>query len=387
MYPLTLLLGCAIGAAYVLLSADGLRTRTGGRIGGDLPAFYAAGLMLRDGQTMQMYDGPAQRAAQAPFLPDTNDGWLHFRYPVFVALAYAPFTMLSFKAAYVIHTTAMILCAMAALQMLRRHAAIVDAYFPLTVAAVLLSLPMAVANFGGQNTAFSLLCVVGPMVALERRDPFAAGLWLGAWMFKPQLALPALLVIAGCYPRVLIGVGASAAALYTAGAIIAGWRWPIWWAHLGVIAFAAQDLGFDQEGAVSLREILAAQGFAPLGWALLLATQLIAMWAARRMRDSPIAVVGIAAAAAVLVAPHAMYYEGGLVAVTVVSMSALVGPRFPLLAAGVWLLLLLQPLRSFLPIPPTTVAVLLPFCFMVWIASHPFAAERSAFNSAHVSGE
>ena len=82
---------------------------------------------------------------------------------------------------------------------------------------------MAIANFGGQNTAFSLLCAVGAASALERRHEVAAGLWLAALMFKPQLALPVLLVIVMCYPRTLIGVGIGAVALYGAGATIAGW--------------------------------------------------------------------------------------------------------------------------------------------------------------------
>ena len=227
---------------------------------------------------------------------------------------------------------------------------------------------MAIANFGGQNTAFSLLCAVGAASALERRHDVAAGLWLAAWMFKPQLALPVLLVIVMCYPRTLIGVGIGAVALYVAGATIAGWGWPFWWAKLGVFAYAAQDLGFDKGNAISLRELLGAAGLPVLGWALLAVTQLLAMWAAWRMRASPLAVTGIAAAAAILVAPHALYYEGGLIALTVIAMSNALGSRLPHVAGAVWLLLLVQPFRPLLPVPPTTLAVLFAFGLAVWLA-------------------
>ncbi len=105
LYSLAVLLGVTIGFAFFVVTSNGLQTARGGRIGGDFPAFYGAGKLVRSGQVDSLYDASAQRRAQDGLLPGVEDGWIHFAYPPYVAAAYVPFTFLSFKGAYIVHVT------------------------------------------------------------------------------------------------------------------------------------------------------------------------------------------------------------------------------------------------------------------------------------------
>ena len=99
---------------------------------------------------------------------------------------------------------------------------------------------------GGQNTALSLLCASGAAAALARRKDVLAGVWLGAWMFKPQLALPVTVVVAiAGHPKVVAGATISAATLYLAGAAISEPTWPIWWVRDILLPYAAAGLPPD----------------------------------------------------------------------------------------------------------------------------------------------
>ena len=73
------LAGIIIGFVILLATSDGLRTIRGGRIGGDLPAFYGAARIVRAGETQHLYDPATQEAAQKDLLPVA--GRVAFAYP------------------------------------------------------------------------------------------------------------------------------------------------------------------------------------------------------------------------------------------------------------------------------------------------------------------
>jgi Glycosyltransferase family 87 len=335
-----------------------LTTIRGGRIGGDLPAFYGAGRILREGHGRQLYDPARQEAAQRDLLPEP--GRLPFPYPPYVAAAYVPLTWLPFKAAYLVHVLLMAACVVGALAFLRGSLPAVREEF-LPIAAVTLAFyPIFRAVLGGQNTPFSLLCAAGAAAALARGRDLTAGLWIGAWLFKPQLALPvAAFAVLRSADRVrfALGVAAIGTAYYLVGAAIGGLAWPIWWWRDGAMPFAAADLVIDRANGVSLPIAASALGVPPLGWIAALAVAAYALWFASRASAHPVARVAVAAAATVLCAPYALYYDAGLAALGLIVAGAARPSVLPWIGA-LWLLAWLQPVRALLPIPPLTVVLL-----------------------------
>src|SRR5688572_2958873 len=78
VYPTAALAGVTVGFIVFIATSDGLRTLRGGRIGGDFPAFYAAGQFLHAGTPKLIYSQEALREAERPLLPGVQDGWLTF---------------------------------------------------------------------------------------------------------------------------------------------------------------------------------------------------------------------------------------------------------------------------------------------------------------------
>src|SRR4051812_30744108 len=78
----------ALGVAFLISVLGGSGTTAAvGRLGGDYPAFHAAGEMVLAGDGDHLYDPHRQAAAQAPYYGDDDDGgYLPFAYPPVVAL-------------------------------------------------------------------------------------------------------------------------------------------------------------------------------------------------------------------------------------------------------------------------------------------------------------
>jgi hypothetical protein len=359
LYPLAILIGGVVGFAVFLATSNGLRTIGGGRIGGDFAAFYGAAALVREGSSDSLYDRAAQRRVQAPFLPDAPGGWIDFAYPPYVALAYLPFTLVGFKSAYVLHTLLMAGCTIAAVRLLSSSLPGVRAHLVVVVAATLTFYPLFRAVVGGQNTALSVLCAAGAAWSLHRGRDAAAGVWIGAWLFKPHLALMVggLLALSGRW-RVLIGMAGPAAVAYALGAWMGGPEWPIWWWRDGVAPFVAADAQVDRGNGVSFAESAADLGFPAIGWiaaGLTIAGAIALTW---RSKGHPAALMGVLASAAVLSAPHALFYDGGLAAIGLIAAGSLSGTSALPWVAASWLVAVAHMLRASLPLPPISVALI-----------------------------
>ena len=359
-FAVAILAGAAIGFVALLATSRGLTTIRGGRIGGDLPAFYGAARILRSGEADRLYDARAQEEAEVGLLPEGTSGRLPFPYPPFVAFAYLPLTWLPFKLAYAVHAAVMTLCVVWAIALVRPLVPQLKDEFLPVLAATLAAYPMFRAILGGQNTPLSLLCAAGAAAALANGRDLTAGLWIGAWLFKPQFALPVgvmLMVRARNRRSFLIGLCAVGAAYYLIAAAIAGWGWPIWWYREGATAFAVADLVADRANGISFAELAAPFHLVPVSWiasALLAGIALRMAWLGRH----PLAVTAFALGTAVLIAPHALYYDGGLAAMALIATAAWRPSTIPAVAA-IWLLAWVQPLRPVLPLPPVTAGILL----------------------------
>jgi Glycosyltransferase family 87 len=357
---LAVLIGLAIGFLVLLATSSGLKTIRGGRIGGDLPSFYAGARIVAAGNAANLYEAAAQEAAETDLLLGAS-GRLPFPYPPYVALAYVPLTWLPFKVAFAVHAVAMAVCLVAALVLLRRVIpGIDDAFIPL-LAAAFVFYPMFRALLGGQNTPLSFLLGAGAAVALTEGKNFAAGLWIGLWLYKPQLAIPVggvLLLRAPDKRRYVAGIAAVGAIYYVIGVALGGWLWPIWWWREGAMSFTRADLALESWNGISFNELATEYGLTPLNWIAAAATVALAVRLAVR-RDVPIVTVtAFAMTTAVLIVPHALYYDGGLAALCLIAAFGFRPSTLPAVAA-VWALAFLQPLRPVLPVPPVMVAVML----------------------------
>jgi glycosyl transferase family 87 len=359
------LAGIAIGFGVLLATSQGLQTIRGGRIGGDLPAFYGAGRIVRSGQTPRLYDAEAQEAAQRDLLPGIS-GRVAFAYPPYVALAYVPLTWLPFKAAYAVHAIVMTLCVLGSLAVLRPALPAVRAELVPLFAAGLLFYPIFRAVLGGQNTPLSLLCAAGVAAALARRRDGLAGVWAGAWLFKPQYAaVVAAMLLVGRIDRrrFLIGFAAVGLGYYAVGWILAGWDWPLWWLR-HAREFTVADYAVDRGNGISFAEVAGEYGLRWLGWAAAAATGACALWIVRRPGLHPVSAVAVAVLTAVMSAPHSLYYDGGLAALALTAAGSLDRSTFAPIVA-LWLLSWLQPVRSSLPVPPMTIVAIA----AMWLAA------------------
>jgi hypothetical protein len=230
---------------------------------------------------------------------------------------------------------------------------------------------------GGQNTALSLLCAAGAAAALARGQDVLAGLWLGAWMFKPQLALPVIVVVAiARHPSVVVGAAISAATLYAAGAAITEPSWPIWWLRDIAVPYAAAGLAPDLHSGASFTEVARELGMPALGWIAAGVVVAVTLRTVLRTKPDPVVLLGIAAPFAVLVAPHALFYDAGLAVTAFAATAAVPGRTVVPLLCALWVIAALEPMRMYLPLPPSTVVLLGSLLLSISIARR--AADQSA---------
>jgi hypothetical protein len=307
---LVVLAGVVVAAAVT----DEGPTAAGDHLGGDYPAFYAAGELARSGDWEDLYDGAEQQAAQRGLLGD--DAFLYFAYPPPVAAAYAPLSAVDYRWSYLIHTGLMAAALWGAVRLaapfhpaVRRHPAVV-------FAALLLTYPMWRAVTGGQNTALTLLLIVAAAHYDRRGDWIGSGLAVGLLLYKPQFGLLffALLILRRRWRSAAVATGV-AAAMGVASTAVLGVDWLDDWLS-PAREFARLNAELNSANLISLPgalgDVLGTAGDV-VGWVLagLLAGG-TAVVLARRPDLDAVAAFGLTAAAAILVLPQPLFYELGL---------------------------------------------------------------------------
>jgi hypothetical protein len=310
------------------------------RLGGDYPAFYAAGAIALEGDWDELYLGDRQQTEQAGLIDDQG-GFLYFSYPPFVAGAYAPFGGIDYRWSFLIHTVLMGLALFGAIKLLWPFLAGAGwppvAVFALTLAfyPILRSVP------GGQNTTLSLL-LLALVVRLDHEErPILAGLAMALLLFKPQFGVVLVpLLLVGRRWRMLGGWAIGAGLLYAVSALLMGGAWVAdWWEQ----ASSFRDTNVVANGAnfVSLPgfiENLAGIG-SPLVWVLgyglagALGLAVAYFWW-KHPRSYALPRVALAAAAVVVAAPQTLYYDAGLLLLGVVAVLPLVARQIRWIIGG-----------------------------------------------------
>ena len=307
-------------------------TAIGGRLGGDYPEFHGAGRIVRQGDGHRLYDPVIQARSQRDlFPPGEPPGHLDFAYPPVVAAAYAPLSLLPYRLSYAVHTGLLMAALAVALRLLSPA---VDALRrrPWVVYALALSAyPMFRAVGAGQNTALTVLAVAAWWRWRWDGRPFLAGLAAGALLYKPQFAV--LFLVAVVLDRSLpaqLGALTSGLALWLASAAVAGVGW------MGDFVAHAVDLPSMEQGVVgtssvslphAVQELLgsgAAATAVAVAAAAACGVAALVVWVRRRGLDAPyqLRAVGALAAAAVLVPPHVIFYDAGLLVLAGAGLAA-----------------------------------------------------------------
>lgn len=350
-----------------------------GRLGGDFPSFYAAGQVLVD-DADALYDPSVQAAEQRDLFGEEPDGGqLFFAYPPPAAVPYAALAHLPYRLSYVVHTLVMASLLVLGLHLVRPLAPLVDRYFEQVVVASLLFYPMFVGVTGGQNTALTFALVALFLRALSEDRELLAGVALAGLLFKPQFALP--LVALALIARRVRSVGVAAAgglAFYLIGASLQGWGWIGPWVDT-VRWLDEVDTPFNVHNAVSwlgLSEAVFGVDTvvaAVLGWGLAgLTAAFLAWrwWVAGRQQLAPWipALMPITAAGLILVVPHVIYYDAGLLVLALAVLAAPVETDAPHRAALAVLLLVAvtQVWSSEIGVAPVGAVVIAVFAWAVW---------------------
>lgn len=333
LYPAAVISAVLLAIVIVTVTAQGADS-VSGDLGGDFPEFYGAGRIVADGDARHLYEPARQLQAQADLVPEDENGQgILFAYPAAVAAPYAALARLDYRAAYLINTTAMLAAFVVALLLLRpRLSALRDRRFQLAAAAFGLTyLPMFVGLTGGQNTGLTLLAISVVWWGLQADRPRWAGLAAGLLLVKPQLAVPiiGLLVLGRCW-RAVEGAVAGAAVVWVASAVVAGPGWISKWFDLAT-SIEDVDQGANLPNEVSALGVAQALLGRESSVAVIVGVATAAIVAAvlvaclRRRRSVDDLLVALVVPSLLLIAPHALYYDAGLL---LISIGALV-PRLP----------------------------------------------------------
>lgn len=316
VYPVALLVALVAALVFATVTYD--RDHPTSRLGGDYPAFYAAGAIAGDGDWDELYSAERQATEQAGLIDD-DGSYLYFSYPPFVAGAYAGLAGLEYRWSFMVHTVLMGLALAGAIAILwpwlERFGWPRVALFALAVAFY----PLLRAVPGGQNTTISLL-LLGAAARLDRDDrPVIAGLALAALLFKPQfgVVIVPLLLVARRW-RVLLGWTIGAVALWAASFALTGGAWVAdWWDQAG--AFRDENVAANGTNFVSLPgffENLVGVGepgafVVGYGLAAVFGAAVAYFWW-KHPRNRALERYGLAGAAVVIAAPQTLYYDAGL---------------------------------------------------------------------------
>jgi hypothetical protein len=291
---------------------------------------------------------------------------LFFGYPPHVAVLYAPLAAIPFRLSWVVTTVLMVGAAVGGLWLLRPVLPILRlAWWP-CVALSLTFAPLFVGVGLGQNTGISLLLIAAAWRLLHDDRDAAAGAALGLLLFKPQLAIPLLAFVAvGGRWRTIASAAAVGVATWVVDAAILGTDWVTTWLD-GLSAFGEIDRASNAVNTVSLLGIAdtvadgaAAAKAAALALDVALVIAVALLWR-RHGRNDLTGAMAVAVPAAVLLAPHALYYDAGLIVLTGLVILGR-APRSLPLVLGAWVLGLGQLAASAIGLTPVVLAVLAAF--------------------------
>lgn len=390
VYPLVILGALAAAILVAVVTADGADSLRD-RFGGDLPAFYGAGRIVAEGDGVDLYEPVRQTQAQAGLWSGGDDQGMLFAYPALLAGPYVAASSLGFTWTYLLHTAVMVLAVVVAARLLvdRLPLTAGRAWLPLGLAFAFTFLPMFVGVANGQTTALILLAVVAWWVLLADGRDLSAGLVAGALLLKPQYAVVLIgLMVLGRRWR---GVGAAiggAAVVWAGSAVVAGPGWTGRWLDL-VSSMSDIDGGVNLPNEVSwfgLAEVAFGQGSTAaviVGGVAILVTAGVLVWTLRAVDPTDPRAIAVLLPSLLLIAPHALYYDAGILVVALAALLPTVrNTARPGVAALWWATGLTHIASDRLGVEPVAVLVLATWAWSLWAIHAPAASPDTSSTPA-----
>lgn len=189
----------------------------------DFIAFYAVGKCVQRGLRSQLYQLDTQARLQQEFAPALQQRnklfpWIH---PAFEALALWPLAYLPYVGAYWLWNALSVAALVVFVVVLRPFLpklSTICSFLPFLCAFAFFPVFDCLAQ--GQDSIFLLLLLGLAFTSLKRKHDWSAGIWLGLGLFRYQLVLPVLVVLA--WQRKWKTLGGCAAIGFGLAAVSAG---------------------------------------------------------------------------------------------------------------------------------------------------------------------
>lgn len=348
------------------------------QFGGDLTVYFSAGEIVRSGDGHRLFDLDRQAEAQAGYWENETSRILYV-YPPILAAVYAPLTGLGYQAVYLIHTAVMLGALFLSVRLLgslvpwmadptRRLAAL---------AFGLAFLPLFVGSMIGQNTALVVLAVTSVWWGLERRRDAVAGLAAGLLLLKPQYGVPVVGLVFLARRWTAFGAAvATGAAIYATSALVSGPAWVAdWWELAGKLSTVDQGANLTREVSIlGMAETFLGSGSSVAFGIWVVGLGVVVGAVLWRLRQRPMLdpyALALVPPMLVLIAPHSLYYDAGVLLLSLAVLLTTVAPARRTLVLATWLAggaaYLLHDLLGFQPVALLVLATLT----WAWWASTP----------------
>ena len=324
---------------------------------GDFPAFYTLAVIADSPDSSRLYEQSLQQAIQASVWPGhLTHALLPAAYPPYVAAIVRPLAWLGPEVGRFVWLAASVFACLAAILLCVRLRPELAARKIEVMAAALSFAPLLVGVIGGQVVAFSAVVYVAMLLLCKKEGSWSAsteflfGALVGAWLFKPQYALVALVpLIVKRRWKALGGTALIAALCYVIGAAIMGFGWlPEW------LAFARQfaEMNFASNsyqmtnfvaGVRQLQSLNVVDGSLAAGLkygAVAVSALMLGGWAfqAARKTSDLFSTYLVLPSLLVLATPQANFYDLGLSVFPVLFLYSFFVPRERNLLVVVWVL-------------------------------------------------
>ncbi len=285
----------------------------------DFTIFYTSARLLRSGQASHLYDLGTQYRLQQTFTNvPIRSGPLPYNHPPFEALLFIPFTFLAYWPAYLLWTGVNLVMLAASAVLLRRNFSEFAAMSPVTLGlGTTAFFPVAIGVIQGQDIILMLLLFVLAIISFNQGKNATAGALLGAGLFRPQLAVPLVLLFAVRRWRVLLGFVPVSLALFGFSVAVVGWRGPFDYVYFVLHLEGTNSRAFQLGSLPNLRGLVSQlPGLNGTGTAahllIFLSSAVVFSWALRRLRKgdhSAFFACSLAIVTTLLISFHSLVYD------------------------------------------------------------------------------
>jgi hypothetical protein len=374
----------AIISAFVIVILGTESKILPGRIGGDFRPFYAAGTYVTTFGFDDLYDISHQSKSQKDLFPDQKEVFLPFPYPPFVALACVPLSVLPYRIAYLLHFFVNLCAFFIAFVCLKKVIRELDDYFFPVVLLSLTFSPFFGAFCNGQTTAIILMLYVLTWRFTKEGRQYLAGFFMGLLLFKPQFAIPLIgvFMLSGRLKIAFSAIG-TGSLIIAISLFFTGIQPYERWYHL-LKWFALSDANVNRHNAVSwigfLDAVFGTENKVTfiIGYACCFATVLFIsyVWAIGGTKSDFNAQMGLAAVSFVLIPPHVMFYDAGLIVLTYAVIIAKMQTSQIKLISIVWLIGIAQFIAVKIGVNPLFFLVAFTFFLSLFLIAAPAMRNR-----------